>query len=139
MPNDFSRRHTVSPLNSQTTSKGVTNSVSNFGGILFTPIWNTALFWYAAGTLKVRVSLCNQNGHPPPLQPLQKPWFICQHIATAQLFQWVILFQTQLAFFIACPAVHCGLKYQHWPMNWTLVVAQKGCQWHTVPIQFRQN
>jgi len=27
-----------------------------------------------------------------------------------------MLFETQLALFIARPAVHCGLKYQHWPM-----------------------
>jgi len=36
--------------------------------------------------------------------------------------------------FIACPAFHCGLKYQHWLMKRTLIVDQKGCQWHTVPI-----
>jgi len=36
-----------------------------------------------------------------------------------------MLFKTQLALFIARPAVHCGLKYQHWPMNQTPVVAQK--------------
>ena len=66
---------------------GVPNSVSKFGGILFTPIWNTAVFWYAAGPLKVRVSLYSQNGSPPPPKPLQKPWFICWHIATAQFSQ----------------------------------------------------
>jgi len=46
------------------------------------------VFWYATGPLKVRVSLCSQNGSPPPPKPLQKPWFICQHIATAQFSQW---------------------------------------------------
>jgi len=28
-----------------------------------------------------------------------------------------MLFETQLALFITRPAVHCELKYQHWPMN----------------------
>jgi len=45
-----------------------------------------------------------------------------------------MLFETQLALFITRPAVHCGLKYEPWPMNQTLVVDQKGCQWHSVPI-----
>jgi len=45
-----------------------------------------------------------------------------------------MLFKTQLALFIAHPAVHCGLKYQQWPMTRTLVTAQKGRQWCTVPI-----
>jgi len=45
-----------------------------------------------------------------------------------------MLFETQLTLFIARTAVHCGLKYQHWPLNQTLVVAHKGCQWRTVPI-----
>jgi len=35
-----------------------------------------------------------------------------------------MLFETQLALFIARPAVHCGLKYQYWPMKRSLVVAQ---------------
>jgi len=42
--------------------------------------------------------------------------------------------QTLLASFTACTGVHCGLKYQHWPMKATLCCEQKGCQWHTVPI-----
>jgi len=45
-----------------------------------------------------------------------------------------MLLETHFALFIAHPAFHCGLKYQHWPMNRTLVVTQKGCLWHTVPI-----
>jgi len=45
-----------------------------------------------------------------------------------------MLFKTQLTFFIIGPEIHCGLKYQHWPMQQTLVADQKGCQWHTVPI-----
>jgi len=38
------------------------------------------------------------------------------------------------ALIITRSGVHCGLKYQHWPMKWTLVVHQKGCQWRTVPV-----
>ena len=45
-----------------------------------------------------------------------------------------MLLATQLALFVARSGVHCELKYQHWPMNRTLVVVQQGCQWHTVPI-----
>jgi len=69
----------VSPLNSRTTSKDVANSVSNFGRILFTPVWNAAVFWEAAGTMRVGVSLCCQNGPLPHPQPLQILWFICRH------------------------------------------------------------
>ena len=91
------------------------------------------MIWYAAGSLKFRASLCSQNGSPPPTKPLQKPWFICRHIATAQFCQWVMLLATQLGLFIACSGVHCGLKYQHWPMNQTLVVVQQGFQWRVYP------
>jgi hypothetical protein len=78
-PNDFWRRRAVIPLNRRTTYKDVANSVSNLGGILFTLIWNTAVFWYAAGTLKVRVSLCSQNGPPLPPKPLQIPIHMVTH------------------------------------------------------------
>jgi len=42
-PNDLYVRHTVSPLNSQTTCIYVANGVSKCGGILFTPIQLTAV------------------------------------------------------------------------------------------------
>jgi len=41
---------------------------------------------------------------------------------------------TLIALFIAGTGIHCGLKYQQWPMKQSLVVDQKGFQWHTVPI-----
>ena len=69
------------------THKVVANSVSKFGGILFTPIQYTAEVCYVAGPLKVWVSLWSQNGPSPPPKPLQQPWFMCQHIATAHLSQ----------------------------------------------------
>jgi len=44
------------------------------------------------------------------------------------------MFQTLLGVFIACSGVHCGLKYQHWPMKQAHFLDQNGCQWRTVPI-----
>jgi len=41
---------------------------------------------------------------------------------------------TLLALIIAHSAVHCGFKYQHWPMKQKLFFDHKGCQWRTVPI-----
>jgi hypothetical protein len=55
------------------THKGVANSVSKFGGILFTPVLYAVDVCYAAGPLKVRVSMWSQNGPPPPPKPLQQP------------------------------------------------------------------
>ena len=43
MPNDLQRHHAVSTLKSQTTYKDIANSVSKFGGILFTPVRLTAV------------------------------------------------------------------------------------------------
>ena len=62
------------------TYKEVAHSVSKFGGILFTPIWNTAVFWYAAGPMKVRVSLWSLNGPPPP--PPNPLWFLQKEVST---------------------------------------------------------
>jgi len=116
------------------TSKDVANSVSKFGGILFTPIWLTAVACYAAGLLKVRLSFSSQNVLPPPPEPLYKHRYICRHLVTAHFSQLTNTVLTQLALIIACPGVHCGLKYQHWPMKQKLFLDQRGCQWHTVPI-----
>jgi len=45
---------------------------------------------------------------------------------------------TKLSLIIAHSGVHCGLKYQHWPMKRKLFLDQKGyqkgCQWCTVPV-----
>jgi len=38
------------------------------------------------------------------------------------------------ALIIVCSEVHCGLKYQHWPMKQKLFLDQKRCQWRTLPI-----
>ena len=46
---------------SRITSKDAANSVLNFGGIMFTPIRNTAVASYAAGPLKIRLSFRRQN------------------------------------------------------------------------------
>ena len=66
--------------------KGVT-SVSKETGILFTPIPYNLEVCYAAGPLKVWVSLWSQNGSHPPPKPLQQFWYVCQHIAPAHLSQ----------------------------------------------------
>jgi len=49
-------------------------------------------------------------------------------------FQLTDMVLTLFALNIACPGVHCGLKYQHRPMKRTLLFDQKGCQWRTVLI-----
>jgi hypothetical protein len=77
----------VSPLKSRTTYKGVANSVSKFGGILFTPIRLTAVACYAAGPLKVRLLFGSQNVPPPPLKPLHKHWYRSRHFVTAHFSQ----------------------------------------------------
>ena len=133
-PNDCSRRRAVSPLNSQTTSKDVTNSVSKFGGILFTPFWLTALSCYAAGPLKVRFSFRSHNVPPPPPKPLHKHRYICRCLVTVHFSQLTNMVLTWLALIIACSGVHCGLKYQHWPRKRKIFLDQKGCQWRTVLI-----
>jgi hypothetical protein len=94
-----------------------------------------------AGPKKVQVSSCRQNGPRPPHphKTLPKPWFICQHIATAQFSQQVLWFETELTLFIAYTGVNCGLKYQHWPLKRTLIFDHKFFQWSIVPIKFRQN
>ena len=90
---------------SQMTHKGVTKSVSKFGGILFTPILYTVDVCFAAGPLKDRASLWSQNGHPLPPKPLQQPQFICQHIATAHFSQLTNRAPDIAHFFIACTGV----------------------------------
>jgi len=115
------------------TSKDVANSVS-FGGILFTPIQLTAVACCALGPLKVRLPFRSQNVPLPPPKPLYKHRYRCRHLVTAHFSQLTNMVLTLLALTIAYSGVHCGLKYQHWPMKRTLVVDQKGCQWCTVPI-----
>jgi len=46
------------------------NTVSKFGGILFTPIQLFTVVCYAAGPLKVRLSYRGQIVPPPPPKPL---------------------------------------------------------------------
>jgi len=76
----------VSPLNSRTTSKDVTNSVSQFGGILFTPIRLTAVACYAAGPLKVRLSFRSQNVPPPPPKPPPQTPIYMQTLSNCAFF-----------------------------------------------------
>ena len=75
-PNGLYSGRAVSPLNSQTATIVAANSVSKFGGILFTPIQLFAVVCYAAGPLKVRLSFRRQNEPPPPPTPLHKHRYI---------------------------------------------------------------
>jgi hypothetical protein len=101
---------------------------------LFTPIRLTVVADYASGPLKVRLSFRSQNVSPPPPKPIQKHGYMCRHLVTMHFSQLTNTVLTLLALTVACFEVHCGLKYQHWPMKRTLVVNQEGCQWRTVPI-----
>jgi len=116
------------------TSKDVANSVSKFGGILFTPIRLIAVACYDSGTLKDSLSFRNQNVPPPPPKPLHKHWYMHRHLVTVHFSRLTNMVLTLLALTVACSGVHCGLKYQHWSMKQTLVVDQKGYQWHTLLI-----
>jgi hypothetical protein len=116
------------------TYKDVANSVLKFGGILFTPIQLTVVVCYASGSLKVRLSSRNQNVPHPPPKPLHIHQYILRHLVTPRFSQMTNTVLTLLALTIACSGLHCGLKYQHWPMKRTLVVDQKGYQRHIVPI-----
>ena len=132
--NDLYIWRTVSPLNSPTTYIYVANSGLKFGGILFTPIRLTAVARYASGPMKVRLSFRSQNVPPPPPKPHHRHWYIRGHLVNAHFSHLTNTVMTLLALTIACSGVHCGLKYQHWPMKRTLVADQKGCKWCTVPI-----
>jgi hypothetical protein len=115
-------------------SKVAADSVSKFGGILFTPVQLTALACYASGYLKVRLSFKSQNVPPPPPKPLHKHRYRGRHLVTAHFSHLTNMVLTLGALINTCTGVHCGLKYQHWRMKKKLFLDQKGCQWHTVPI-----
>ena len=77
------------------TYKGFANSVSKFGGILFTPI---QCFGKLQDPRRWGFLCVARMDPPPPPKPLHKPWLLCQHIVTVQLSQWAISFETQLVF-----------------------------------------
>jgi len=101
---------------------------------MFTPIRLTAVACYASGHLKVRLSLKNQNLPPPPPKPFHKHRYRRRHLVIAHFSQLTNTVLTLLALIVAYSGVHCGLKYQHWPMKQKLFLDQKGCQWCVVPI-----
>jgi len=96
---------------------------------LFTPICLTAVAHYAAGPLKVKLSFRSQNVPPPPAKPLHKHQYICRHLVTVHFSQLTNTVPTLLALIIVRSGVHCGLKYQHWPMKRKLFLDHKGWQW----------
>jgi hypothetical protein len=87
----------VSLLNTQTPYKYIANSVSKFGGILFTRIRLTAVACCASRPLKVRLSFLSQNVPPPPPTPLYKHRYIRRHFITAHFSQLTNTVLTQLA------------------------------------------
>ena len=132
-PNDLYIRRAVSLLNSRMTYIYVVNSVSEFGGILFTPIRLTAVAYYASGPMKVRLFFRSQNVPPPRPKPLHKDWYICRHLGTAHFSQLTNTVVT------LCALIMLALGFTvSWNINTGLLrrtlVDQKGCQWHTVPI-----
>ena len=88
----------------------VTNSVSKFGGILFTPIRLTAVARYASGPVKVTLSFRSHNVPPPPPQPLHKHQYIyiCRHLVNARFSQLTNTVLTLLALTIACSGFTVG-------------------------------
>jgi len=88
----------------------------------------------ASGPLKVRLSFLSQNVPPPPPKPLYKHRYKHRHLVIANFLQLTNTDLTQLVLIFAHSEVHCGLKYQHWPMKRKLFLYQKGCQWRTIPI-----
>ena len=125
----------MSPLNSRTATKMNGNSVSKFGGILFTPIRLTDITCYAFGHLKVRLSLKRQNVPLPPPKHLHKHRHKRRQLVTAHFPQLTNTVLTLPALIIACCRVHCELKYQHWPMKQILFIDQKVCQWPLCPYK----
>ena len=88
----------------------VTNGVSKFGGILFTPIQLTAVACYASGHLKVELSLKSQNVPPPTPKPFHKHRYRCRHLVTAHFSKLPDMVLTLHALITACSGVHCGLN-----------------------------
>ena len=78
-PNGLHSGRAVCPLNSRTATIMAANSVSKFGGILFTPIQLFAVVCYAAVLLKVRLPYRIQIVPPPPPTPLHKHRSLCKY------------------------------------------------------------
>jgi len=72
---------------------------------------------YAAEPLKVRLSIRSQNVPSLPPKPLHKHQSIRRHLVTAHFSQLTNTSVTLRALIIVHSGVHCGLKYQHWPMK----------------------
>jgi len=123
---DLHMHHAVSPLNSQMIYIYIANCLLKFGAILFTPIRLTAMACNASGPLKVWLSYRHQNVPPPPPKAPHRHRYIHRHFITAHFSQLTNTVLTLLAMVIACSAVHCGLKYRHWPMKQNLFLDQTG-------------
>jgi len=117
MPNALQVHGAASPLYSQQLIYTSQTVCHKFGRILFTPIWLTAVACYASGPLKVRLSFRSQSVPLLPPKLLHKHQYICI-LSNCAYFQATMVL-TLLALTVTCSGVHCGLKYQHWPMKQT--------------------
>jgi hypothetical protein len=90
--------------------KRLAKSMSKIGGFfLFTPVACTVEVCLAAGPLKVRASLWNQNGPVPTPKPLQQPLLLCQDIATTPFLTWLIPSQTLPSMLVGRNRIESGL------------------------------
>jgi len=98
--------------------------MSKFGGILFSPVRLTAVVCYVSGHLNVRLPFQSQIVPPRLLNPSTNNdiyvyiyIYMSTLLVTAHFSQLTNMALTLRALIIACCGLHCGLKYQHWPMK----------------------
>ena len=82
---------------------------------------NCSLLLYSR-TLEGQAFIQEPECSPPPPKPLHKHKYICRHTVTGHSSHLTNKVLWLHALIIACNGVHCGLKYQHWPMKQTAAV-----------------
>jgi len=132
----------VSPLKSQTTCKDVANSVSKFGGILFTPIRLTNVACYAARPLKFKLSFRSQNVPPPPPKLLHKHLYISSHLVTAHFSQLTntACFEYRLfwgSLWVEISTLAYGANSTYWPETLSVAYCTHIIQTNVMPKNWR--